>query len=83
MTAAGYCAHVGQKAYIWPRVAEYRRPMFDRIRSATLFGLHQTAIAIGISLFPVAVFARDQLGINVPVHRLVETTGEAYENAEK
>ncbi|WP_196219642.1 hypothetical protein [Halorubrum sp. BV1] len=57
--------------------------MFDRIRSAALFGLHQATVAIGISLFPVAVFARNRLGINVPIGRLVETTGSAYENAEE
>mgnify|MGYP005852398407 CR=1 FL=1 len=54
--------------------------MFDRIRSAALFGLHQATVAIGISLFPVAVFARNQLGMNIPVGRLVETTGEVYED---
>lgn len=57
--------------------------MFDRIRTAALFGLHQATVAIGISLFPVAMFARRQLGINLPVHRLVETTGAAYEGVEK
>ncbi len=56
--------------------------MFDRIRTAALFGLHQATVAIGISLFPVAVFARNQLGINLPIHRLVETTGEAYERVD-
>ncbi|MFC6754516.1 hypothetical protein [Halorubrum tibetense] len=57
--------------------------MFDRIRTAALFGLHQATVAIGISLLPVAVFAREQLGINLPIHRLVETTGEAYERADE
>ncbi|WP_197431351.1 hypothetical protein [Halorubrum sp. CBA1125] len=57
--------------------------MFDRIRTAALFGLHQATVAVGISLFPMAVFARKRLGINVPVGRLVETTGEVYERAEK
>ncbi|SNR45549.1 hypothetical protein [Halorubrum vacuolatum] len=57
--------------------------MFDRIRTAALFGLHQAAVAVGISLFPVAVFVRQHLGINLPIGRLVETTGEAYENAEE
>jgi len=56
--------------------------MFDRIRTAALFGAHQATVAIGISAFPVAVFAREQLGITIPIGRLVETTGEAYENAE-
>ncbi|MFC5135950.1 MULTISPECIES: hypothetical protein [Haloferacaceae] len=57
--------------------------MFDRIRTAALFGLHQATVAIGISAFPVAVFARKQLGINIPIHRLVETTGEAIEAVEE
>lgn len=57
--------------------------MFDRIRTAALFGLHQATVAIGISLFPVAMFARRQLGINIPVHRLVEATGEAYEDVDE
>jgi hypothetical protein len=57
--------------------------MFDRIRSAAIFGIHQATVALGISLFPVAVFARTRLGINVPVGRLVETTGEVYERVEE
>ncbi|MGM0448436.1 hypothetical protein SAMN04488067_101198 [Halorubrum xinjiangense] len=57
--------------------------MFDRIRTAALFGLHQASVAVGISLFPVAVFARRRLGINVPVGRLVETTTEAFEAADE
>ncbi|WP_418283088.1 hypothetical protein [Halorubrum sp. DTA98] len=57
--------------------------MLDRIRTAALFGLHQATVAIGISLFPVAMFARNQLGINLPVHRLVETTAEAYQDTDE
>jgi hypothetical protein len=55
--------------------------MFDRIRTAALFGLHQATVAAGIALFPVAVFARRHLGVNVPVGRLVETSTEAIETA--
>jgi hypothetical protein len=57
--------------------------MFDRIRSAALFGIHQATVAIGISLFPVAVFARNRLGVNVPVGRLVETTAEVCERTDE
>ncbi|MFC7186142.1 hypothetical protein [Halorubrum yunnanense] len=57
--------------------------MLDRIRSAAIFGIHQATVAIGISLFPMAVFARRRLGVNLPVGRLVETTGEVYERAEE
>jgi len=56
--------------------------MFDRIRRAALFGLHQATVAVGIALFPVAVFARRRLDINIPVGRVVETTTEAFETAD-
>lgn len=55
--------------------------MFDRIRTAAVLGAHQASVAIGISLFPVAVFARRQLGVNIPVRSLVETTSEAVADA--
>jgi len=83
MTATVSHLTAGQKIYIHTSVRVVRRPMFDRIRTAALFGLHQATVAIGISLFPVAVFARKQLGINVPIGRLVETTGEVYEATEE
>jgi hypothetical protein len=72
-----------QKIFIYPAAPVARRPMFDRIRSAALFGIHQATVAIGISLFPVAVFARNRLGINVPVGRLVETTAEVCERTDE
>jgi len=72
-----------RKVFIHISVRVARRPMFDRIRTAALFGLHQATVAVGISLFPMAVFAREQLGINVPIGRLVETTGEVYEATEE
>ena len=56
--------------------------MFDRIHTAVLFGAHQAAVAVGISAFPVAVFARQRLGITLPIRRLVEATGEAYDRME-
>jgi len=56
--------------------------MFDRIRTAALFGAHQATVAVGISAFPVAVFARQRLGITLPIRRLVEATGEAYDRTE-
>ena len=56
--------------------------MFDRIHTAVLFGAHQAAVAVGISAFPVAVFARRRLGITLPIRRLVEATGEAYDRTE-
>jgi len=57
--------------------------MFDRIRSAARFGVHQATVALGISLFPVAVFSRQHLGVTVPVGRLVETTAAADEHGDE
>ena len=56
--------------------------MLDRIRTAALFGAHQLTVAIGISLFPIAIVASQHLGVNLPVHRLIETTGEAVASAD-
>lgn len=52
--------------------------MIDRLRTATLFALYQTTIAVGIVLWPVA-FALGQVGLTLPVHRLVESLGDAIE----
>lgn len=40
--------------------------------------LYQTTLAIGIVLMPVAVLAR-QLGVTLPLRRVIERTEEAYE----
>jgi hypothetical protein len=52
--------------------------MLSRIRNATLFALYQTSIAAGIVLLPVAVVL-GRLGLTLPVHRLVESLGDALE----
>jgi len=83
MTGAVSAEISPQKIFIYPAAPVARRPMFDRIRSAALFGIHQATVAIGISLFPVAVFARKRLGITVPVGRLVESTAEVCEHADE
>lgn len=49
---------------------------------ATLFALYQVSIAAGILLMPVALMAR-QAGVHVPVGRLVETLGDAYESSQQ
>jgi len=53
--------------------------MIDRIRSATLFALYQTTIAIGILLWPLA-YALDRVGLKLPIHRVVKGLGEAVES---
>jgi len=47
---------------------------------AVAFVLYQLSLLAGIALFPVAV-AVGQLGVTLPVHRAVETTGSVYERA--
>ncbi len=52
--------------------------MIDRIKQATLFALYQFSIALGITLLPLAV-ALDRVGLTLPMHRIVERVGSAYE----
>jgi hypothetical protein len=53
--------------------------MIDAVRRLALFALYQTTVALGILLLPVALLAR-RAGINLPVGRVVETLGTAYED---
>ncbi|WP_267639605.1 hypothetical protein [Haloarchaeobius amylolyticus] len=52
--------------------------MIDRATQAALFALYQTSIALGIVLMPLALAMR-RFGVSLPVHRLVERFGGAYE----
>ncbi|MFB6256980.1 MAG: hypothetical protein ABEH58_09705 [Haloplanus sp.] len=54
--------------------------MFDAVRRAGLFALYQTTVALGILLMPVALLAR-QVGLRLPVGRLVDALGTAYDEA--
>lgn len=45
-----------------------------------LFALYQTTVLGGIVLMPVALLAR-RAGIYLPLGRLIETLGDAYEDA--
>ncbi|MFW6384475.1 MAG: hypothetical protein ACOCZC_03660 [Halodesulfurarchaeum sp.] len=47
------------------------------IKLATLTA-YQTSLAVGIALLPAAIVAR-QVGITLPVHRLVQRMETAYE----
>jgi len=49
-----------------------------RIKRAGLLALHQTTVALGILFLPVALAAR-RAGLRLPIGRLVEATGSAYE----
>ncbi|ELZ81377.1 hypothetical protein KU306_12875 [Haloferax larsenii] len=54
--------------------------MFHRLQKTALFAAYQLTVATGIALLPVALAAR-RMGVTLPVHRLVKTTGDAYERA--
>ena len=54
--------------------------MIDPLQRATLFVLYQVSIVFGIALLPVALLAR-RGGVTLPVGRVVERLGRAYENA--
>ncbi len=54
--------------------------MKSRVHHATMFALYQLTIAVGIFAMPLAIMAR-QAGLSLPVHRLLATAEEAYENA--
>ncbi|MFC7215658.1 hypothetical protein ACFQO4_16415 [Saliphagus sp. GCM10025334] len=55
--------------------------MISRAYHASLFALYQLCIAAGIVMMPLAVAAR-QAGISIPVHKVLASVGEAYENAQ-
>jgi hypothetical protein len=44
--------------------------MIDRIKTAALFALYQTSIALGIVLLPLAM-AFNKIGVTLPIHRVV------------
>ncbi|WP_435318419.1 hypothetical protein [Haloarchaeobius sp. TZWSO28] len=52
--------------------------MINRATQAALFALYQLSIAVGILLMPLALAMR-RFGVSLPVHRVVETFGGAYE----
>jgi hypothetical protein len=54
--------------------------MIDGAYKASLFALYQLSIATGIVLMPLALAMR-QLGVSLPLHRLVESLGRAYDEA--
>ena len=54
--------------------------MISRVYRATLFALYQLSILIGIVALPLALATR-QVGLSLPVHRLLGRVEGAYENA--
>lgn len=54
--------------------------MIASMRRASLFALYQSTIAVGIALLPVALVAR-QIGVPLPLHRVVRRLGRAYDRS--
>ena len=54
--------------------------MIDLLQRATLFAAYQASIVVGILLLPVALLAR-RGGVTLPIGRVIERLGRAYENA--
>ncbi|WP_169794653.1 hypothetical protein [Haloprofundus marisrubri] len=54
--------------------------MFESLSRISLFALYHLTLALGIALLPLTLAVR-QFGVQLPVGRLVETVGTAYENA--
>lgn len=53
--------------------------MSNPVTRATLFALYQLSIAAGIAFLPLAVLA-NRGGVHIPLHRMIERFGRAYEN---
>ena len=56
--------------------------MVTRLYRASVFALYQFSIVLGITLLPVAIVA-NRAGVPLPVGRLVERLGAAYERVEE
>jgi hypothetical protein len=52
--------------------------METRLHTAILFALYQLSVLLGIVLLPVALIAR-RAGVMIPIHRVIDRLGEAYE----
>ena len=56
--------------------------MRDTMYRGGLFVLYQMLVVVGIVMMPVALLAR-RAGVNLPLARVLETVGNAYETAPK
>lgn len=54
--------------------------MTTTITRVTLFGLYQLTVALGIALLPLALAAK-RVGVTLPIHRVIATVGDAYDEA--
>jgi hypothetical protein len=54
--------------------------MESKLYNATVFALYQFSVVLGIVLLPIALAAR-RAGVELPIHRMIDRLGSAYENA--
>lgn len=54
--------------------------MIATLQELGLFALYQLTVALGILMMPLALLAR-RAGVNLPVGRLIDRVGHAYERA--
>jgi hypothetical protein len=54
--------------------------MASQVYRAFVFALYQFSIVLGIALLPVAL-ATSRVGFTLPIGRIVDRLGAAYENA--
>lgn len=53
--------------------------MTETLLRTGLFALYQFTLAVGIVMMPLALIAR-RAGVNLPMGRLIDTVGRAYQN---
>lgn len=51
--------------------------MLERLQHVAYLALYETVVALGILLLPVALLAR-QVGLSLPIHRLVRRVDDRY-----
>ena len=54
--------------------------MIETPYRVSTYVLYQLTLLLGIVMMPVALLAR-RLGLRLPIRRLIEATGQAYQNA--
>lgn len=52
--------------------------MIQRVKRVALLAAYQLSITLGIVLLPVSIAFR-RLGVVLPIHRLIDRIGDAYE----
>jgi hypothetical protein len=55
--------------------------MAPSLYRASVFALYQLSIVAGIALLPLAL-AAEQVGVRVPIGRVVDRLGDAYDRAD-